>query len=298
MTGILLLDKESGMSSQKAVHKVRSLTGVSKAGHGGTLDPMACGLLPILLGSATKLSDFLLTGDKGYIAGLRFGFVTDTLDVTGQVLRSSDLRPKREQLEALLPRFTGELLQTPPMYSAISQGGQKLYKLARQGIEVERAPRRVNIRSLRLLEFSGEKALLEVECSKGTYVRSLVFDLGEALGCGACMSSLRRTMSAGFRVEQAHTLAQVEAAVQQDRLRELVLSPETLFEELPELEFPAFYQKLLFDGQRVLQRKLGSSLPTGAMARWKRDGAFAGLLRETQTSEGSALCVVWRETNE
>ena len=190
------------MSSQKAVHKVRSLTGVSKAGHGGTLDPMACGLLPILLGGATKLSDFLLTGDKGYIAGLRFGLVTDTLDVTGQVLRSSGLRPKREQLEAVLPRFTGELLQTPPMYSAISQGGQKLYKLARQGIEVERAPRRVNIHSLRLLEFSGDGALLEVECSKGTYVRSLVFDLGEALGCGACMSSLRRTMSAGFRVEQ------------------------------------------------------------------------------------------------
>ena len=198
------------MSSQKAVHKVRGLTGVSKAGHGGTLDPMACGLLPILLGGATKLSDFLLTGDKGYIAGLRFGLVTDTLDVTGQVLRSSGLRPKREQLEAMLPRFTGELLQTPPMYSAISQGGQKLYKLARQGIEVERAPRRVNIHSLRLLEFSGDGALLEVECSKGTYVRSLVFDLGEALGCGACMSGLRRTRAGGFDVRDALTIEEIE----------------------------------------------------------------------------------------
>ncbi len=298
MTGILLLDKESGMSSQKAVHKVKQLTGATKAGHGGTLDPMACGLLPILLGSATKLSDFLLTGDKGYVADLRFGLVTDTLDVTGQVQRECATRPTREQLECALSSFTGEQLQTPPMYSALSIGGEKLYKLARQGIEVKREPRRVTVRSIRLLQFQRDEAKIEVVCSKGTYIRSLIFDLGEALSCGACMSGLRRTMSAGFSVTDAHTLAQVERAVQQGRLSQLVLPPERLFEELPELEFASFYQKLLFDGQRVLQKKLGSNLPAGAMARWTRRGVFAGLLKETETGEGSALSVVWRCTHE
>ena len=282
------------MSSQKAVHKVKKLTGAAKAGHGGTLDPMACGLLPILLGSATKLSDFLLTGNKGYVADLRFGLVTDTLDVTGQAQRECAARPTREQLERVLPSFTGELLQTPPMYSAISIGGEKLYKLARQGIEVKREPRRVTVHSIKLLEFQKDEAKIEVFCSKGTYIRSLIFDIGEALSCGACMSSLRRTMSAGFSVTDAHTLAQVEFAVQQGRLSHLVLPPERLFEELPELEFAAFYQKLLFDGQRVLQKKLGSSLPAGAMARWMRRGVFAGLLKEIETGEGSALSVVWR----
>lgn len=293
--GILLLDKDPGMSSQKCVFKVRALTGARKAGHGGTLDPMASGLLPILLGNATKLSEFLLTGDKEYVAGVRFGVETDTLDVTGQVLAETPRRPTKEELEEALPFFTGEILQTPPMYSALSVGGEKLYRLARQGIEVERRPRSVAVHRLTLCSFTGEEAVLAVSCSKGTYIRSLIADLGHRLGCGACMSSLRRTASAGFHLRDAHTLTQLEEAAEEGRLEELVISPEDLFLSLPAAETSsAFYYKLLWDGQRVLQKKLGTRVGEGELVRWTRNGRFVGLLREIETEEGSALAAVWR----
>ncbi len=295
MTGILLLDKDPGMSSQKCVFKVRALTGARKAGHGGTLDPMASGLLPILLGNATKLSEFLLTGDKEYVAGVRFGVETDTLDVTGQVLAETSRRPTKEELEEALPFFTGEILQTPPMYSALSVGGEKLYRLARQGIEVERRPRSVAVHRLTLCSFTGEEAVLAVSCSKGTYIRSLIADLGHRLGCGACMSSLRRTASAGFHLRDAHTLTQLEEAAEEGRLEELVISPEDLFLSLPAAETSsAFYYKLLWDGQRVLQKKLGTRVGEGELVRWTKNGRFVGLLREIETEEGSALAAVWR----
>ncbi|MBQ6000058.1 MAG: tRNA pseudouridine(55) synthase TruB [Clostridia bacterium] len=295
MTGILLLDKDPGMSSQKCVFKVRALTGARKAGHGGTLDPMASGLLPILLGNATKLSEFLLTGDKEYVAGVRFGVETDTLDVTGQVLAETPCRPTKEELEEALPFFTGEILQTPPMYSALSVGGEKLYRLARQGIEVERRPRSVAVHRLTLCSFTGEEAVLAVSCSKGTYIRSLIADLGHRLGCGACMSSLRRTASAGFHLRDAHTLTQLEEAAEEGRLEELVISPEDLFLSLPAAETSsAFYYKLLWDGQRVLQKKLGTRVGEGELVRWTKNGRFVGLLREIETEEGSALAAVWR----
>ncbi len=293
--GILLLDKDPGRSSQKCVFKVRALTGARKAGHGGTLDPMASGLLPILLGNATKLSEFLLTGDKEYVAGVRFGVETDTLDVTGQVLAETSRRPTKEELEEALPFFTGEILQTPPMYSALSVGGEKLYRLARQGIEVERRPRSVAVHRLTLCSFTGEEAVLAVSCSKGTYIRSLIADLGHRLGCGACMSSLRRTASAGFHLRDAHTLTQLEEAAEEGRLEELVISPEDLFLSLPAAETSsAFYYKLLWDGQRVLQKKLGTRVGEGELVRWTKNGRFVGLLREIETEEGSALAAVWR----
>ena len=251
MTGILLLDKESGMSSQKAVHKVRGLTGVSKAGHGGTLDPMACGLLPILLGGATKLSDFLLTGDKGYIAGLRFGLVTDTLDVTGQVLRSSGLRPKKEQLEAMLPRFTGELLQTPPMYSAVKINGQPLYKLAREGKTVERKARPIEILDIRYEGSPAENEYaLTVKCSKGTYIRVLLEEIAEAMGQKGTMSALRRVAAGVYSEADAHTLEEIQAAKDAgpEALQALMLPVESVFASLPLLVADERVEQHLYNG--------------------------------------------------
>lgn len=295
MTGIVLLDKAAGISSQRAVHEVQRALGAAKAGHGGTLDPMAEGLLPVLLGSATKLSRFLLEGDKGYTAGLLLGCVTDTLDTTGTVLERRPVATTERQLSNALAQFRGQISQVPPMYSALSVGGKKLYKLARKGIEVERRPREVTIHRLELLHWDGREAAIAVDCSKGTYIRSLIADLGEALGCGACMSSLRRTAAAGFRVEDAFTQEQLEQAAQRGEAARCLIRPESLFEQLPALAPAPFFCKLLRDGQKVLQDKLGSALPESGMARLYIEDRFFGLLCETQADEGSALSLIWRE---
>ena len=295
VTGILLLDKATGKSSQRAVHEVQRALGASKAGHGGTLDPMAEGLLPVLLGSATKLSRFLLEGDKGYEATFLPGLVTDTLDTTGQELERRPFDLSAEQIEAALTPFRGQIEQVPPMYSAISIGGKKLYKLARKGIEVERQPRAVTIYALELLGWDGREARIAVSCSKGTYIRSLIADIGTQLGCGACMSGLRRTAAAGFSVADAVTMEQLERAVAEGGADALVIRPETLFEALPIVSPQPFFTKLLHDGQRVLQPKLGSDIPPQGMARLYHEGAFFGLLTESETPEGSALALSWRE---
>ncbi|NLT58243.1 MAG: tRNA pseudouridine(55) synthase TruB [Clostridiales bacterium] len=294
MTGILLLDKAPGISSQRAVHEVQRLCGAAKAGHGGTLDPMAGGLLPILLGSATKLSRFLLEGDKGYRAELLLGQVTDSYDTTGRVLERRPVAVTAEAFEQALAAFRGEILQVPPMYSALSVDGERLYKLARRGEQVERAARPVTIHRLELLLLEGERAVIEVDCSKGTYIRSLIHDLGAALGCGACMSGLTRTMAAGFSLAQAHTVEALTQAAAQGALPDLLIRPEALFAQLPALSPAPFFCKLLRDGLRVLQRKLGSDIAAGGMARLYVDGEFFGLLGEGPADEGSALFLIWR----
>lgn len=210
LSGILLADKPQGWTSHDVVAKLRRLTGVRRIGHAGTLDPMATGLLAVFIGRATRAVEFAEGHDKSYTAYLRPGITTDTLDTTGTVLESSGARPTRAELEAALGRFRGEIEQLPPMYSAIKQNGKKLYEIARAGGTVERRPRPVTIYRL---ECTGERDgdfVLEVECSKGTYIRTLCDDIGRELGCGACMSGLRRTRAGGFRVEDAHTLEEIE----------------------------------------------------------------------------------------
>jgi len=206
MTSLLLLDKPEGLTSFSAVARARRILGIKKAGHTGTLDPMATGVLPILLGGATRFSELLPSHDKAYVAGIRLGITTDTLDITGQVLEERPVSVTREEIEQALGQFRGKIRQVPPMYSAKSQGGQRLYELARQGIEVEREARAVEIFTLDLLD----EANIYVECSAGTYIRSLIDDLGRALGCGACMSSLRRTKANGYGIERCVTLEQLE----------------------------------------------------------------------------------------
>ncbi|MDR2686754.1 MAG: tRNA pseudouridine(55) synthase TruB [Oscillospiraceae bacterium] len=205
-SSLLLLDKPEGITSFSAVSRARRILGIKKAGHTGTLDPMATGVLPVLLGGATRFAEFLPGHDKAYLAGLRLGLRTDTLDITGGVLEERSANVTRGELEAALAGFRGKIMQTPPMYSAKSQGGKRLYELARQGIEVEREARAVEIYRLELLDGTS----ICVECSAGTYIRSLIDGLGNALGCGACMASLRRTKANGYGLERCVTLGQLE----------------------------------------------------------------------------------------
>ena len=210
VNGILLLDKDEGWTSQDCVSKLRGILGERRIGHAGTLDPLATGLLVVLVGRATRAAAFAEAETKEYVAAFRPGIVTDTQDITGNLLRSSDVLPSEEDVRAALPRFTGEIEQIPPMYSAIKINGRKLYDIARRGGEVEREARRITIHSIDYLGQENGDHMLRIRCSKGTYIRTLCHDLGQALGCGGCMAALRRTMAAGFRIEEAVTLERAQ----------------------------------------------------------------------------------------
>ena len=211
MNGILLVDKPAGWTSHDVVAKLRGVLGERRMGHSGTLDPMATGLLVVFAGRATRAVSFSENHSKCYEARLRLGLTTDTQDTTGTVLETHPVTVGADEVRAALEHFTGELLQLPPMYSALKVNGQKLYDLARQGKTVERKPRAITVYELELLEQSApDEFALRVVCSKGTYIRTLCHDLGQALGCGGCMAALRRTMAAGFRLEEAVTLERAQ----------------------------------------------------------------------------------------
>ena len=230
MNGIVIIDKPMDWTSQDVVSKLRGVLHTKRIGHGGTLDPMATGVLPVFVGRATRGVEFFEHAEKTYEAVLRLGITTDTEDITGTVLTESPVAVTEAQLEAALSKFRGDIFQIPPMYSAIKIGGQKLCDLARKGREVERKPRPVTIHALKLLSFDGEKATLRVRCSKGTYIRTLCKDIGEALGCGGCMEALRRTAAGAYTVEEAIPLQQlVEAEAPESFLRPV----DTMFTEYP-----------------------------------------------------------------
>ena len=214
MNGILLIDKPSDWTSNDVVAKLRGVLHEKRVGHAGTLDPMATGLLVVFVGRATRAASFAEAQDKRYLASLRLGMTTDTQDITGRVLTGGGAQPDEKRLRETLRQFEGEIDQIPPMYSAIKHQGRKLYEIARRGGEVERAPRRIRIDAIRLLGREGEDWRLDVSCSKGTYVRTLCHDVGKALGCGACMKSLRRIASGKLYIADALTL---DAALALDR---------------------------------------------------------------------------------
>ena len=248
MNGIIVIDKPSGWTSHDVVSKLRGLLRERRIGHGGTLDPMATGVLPVFVGRATRAVEFCESAEKEYLAGMRFGLTTDTQDITGRVLTESGSSVTAGELEAVLPRFTGELEQLPPMYSAVKVGGKKLYELARRGMEAERKPRAVTIRTLELTGWDGKDALLRVVCSKGTYVRTLIHDIGEDLGCGAAMSSLRRTRAGSFTLSDARTLEEVEAASQSGTADLLLRPVDSLFAALPRLTVTEEGEKRIRNG--------------------------------------------------
>ncbi|MBO4854380.1 MAG: tRNA pseudouridine(55) synthase TruB [Oscillospiraceae bacterium] len=210
--GIIVIDKPAGWTSMDVCAKLRGILQTRKVGHAGTLDPMATGVLPVFVGRATRAVTFAENGSKEYAAVLRLGLVTDTQDITGTVLSQQRISVTASDVAAVLPRFTGEIFQLPPMYSAIKINGQKLYDLARKGQNVERTPRAVTVYALELTEqISPTDFSLRILCSKGTYVRTLCHDIGQALGCGGCMASLRRTMAAGFTLSDSYTLEDVQS---------------------------------------------------------------------------------------
>ena len=212
-SGILIVDKPEGWTSMDVCAKLRGVFHERRIGHGGTLDPMATGVLPVFVGRATRAVEFAEKSDKEYIAGLKLGVITNTQDSSGEVLEERPVHVTREALESTLEQFRGDILQIPPMYSAIKINGKKLYELARKGREVERPARPVTIKALELLEQQGEDLYtIKVRCTKGTYIRTLCHDVGQALGCGGCMASLRRTMAAGFTFKDARTLEELQSA--------------------------------------------------------------------------------------
>lgn len=233
--GWLAVDKAAGMTSTRVVELVRRFTQAAKAGHGGTLDPFSEGLLPVALGRATKTSGMVLEGDKGYRCWLRFGAETDTGDPTGQVIASTGLTPREEDLRALLPRFTGEIDQVPPAHSAIHVGGVRAYTLARAGEAVEMPVRRVKIHRLALESFSGSMAVMDVRCGKGTYMRALARDIGRELGCLAHLTRLLRTATLGLSIEQAVSLDVIKEAAEQGRLAALLFPIDRVLADIPAL---------------------------------------------------------------
>ena len=280
--GIIIIDKPADWTSMDVCAKLRGILKTKKIGHAGTLDPMATGVLPVFVGQATRAVSYAESGRKEYVAGLRLGLVTNTQDTSGEMLRESPVTVTADELRSVLPRFTGDIQQIPPMFSAIKIGGKKLYELARKGQEVERASRAVTIYELEVLEQTGEgEYLLRILCSKGTYVRTLCHDIGEALGCGGCMSSLRRTMAAGFTLADAVTVDEV-----QQQGEALLRSVDSLFAHHPAYHIRhAKVEALCRNGNAFV---VHDDLPEDTYRVYGMDGTFLCLSRlekGTMTSE-------------
>ena len=286
MDGVLILHKEGGISSQAAVNRVKRILGVNKAGHTGTLDPMATGVLPVLVGRGVKASEFMLTSDKHYRATLRLGITTDTEDVTGEILSECERVPDEEEVRSAVSSFVGEYMQVPPMYSALKRGGEKLCDLARQGITVEREARAVTVHSIGVERLSEREYALDVHCSKGTYIRTLCKDIGERLGVGGVMSALSRVEASGFTLDDAVTLDALEKMSEAERAAK-VLPVERIFEKYPSVRLPEFFERLARCGLEIYLKKIGYSAGVGELVRMLgADGFFA--LGEVREFEGGA----------
>ncbi len=279
MTGIILIDKPKDFTSFDVVAKVRRICGEKKCGHSGTLDPMATGVMTILLGGATRFCELLPSHDKAYIAKLKLGTVTDTLDITGKVLEERTVTASAEDFVAACNDFRGEITQVPPMYSAISVNGRRLYDLARQGIEVERPERQVRIDKLDILNWDEKKNEYEiyVECSSGTYIRTLIADIGEKLNCGAVMTELRRVKANGFTIQETVTLEQLEKAASEGRATDLLISVEKAYSSYDSLTVTEAQAKRFSNGGDLLTERLKDCKGNGLYKVLGPNGNFLGL---------------------
>ena len=285
--GVLLVHKPQGITSFDVVARIRRLYGTKQVGHTGTLDPMATGLLPVLVGRAVKASEFLTEKDKEYIAGLRLGITTDTEDITGTILTQTDRIPEKETVLETAKTFVGDIMQVPPMYSAIKIGGEKLVDLARKGITVEREARPITVYELEI-DGNEKDYRMRVACSKGTYIRTLCVDIGAKLGCGGTMSSLVRTKTGGFTLENAYTLEDLESKTPEERSA-LLLPTETLFTHLQKFTLSDFYAKLSRNGCEIYQKKVSASFPLGTMLRICDKDGFYAIGEVTEYPEGTAI---------
>ena len=285
MTGIICLDKPRDMTSFMAVKRASRLLGVKKAGHTGTLDPMATGVLVIMLGHSTRFIELLPEHKKSYTARVKLGITTDTLDITGEVLSENPVNVTKEQLLSVAENFKGEILQTPPMYSALKKDGERLYDLARKGIEIEREQRQITIEKLEIYDFDGTEFSMDVTCSAGTYIRSLCDDIGKTLGCGAVMTDLRRTNANGFSIENAVTLEELEKLVSENKTESVITSVETALISYPEITVTTPQANRFHNGGALDYARLHGDYPAGIYRVYSPERKLLGLgeIKEDKT---------------
>ncbi len=279
MNGILCVNKPAGFTSFDVVAKLRGILRERRLGHGGTLDPMATGVLPVFVGTATRACDIMPDNTKSYRAGFRLGETTDTQDVTGTVLSRSGKPVGEDGLRAVIPGFTGDIMQLPPMYSAVQVNGQRLYDLTRKGVEVEREPRPVTVYEIDLISYDeiSREGIMDITCGKGTYIRTIISDIGERLGCGGDMTSLVRTSSGGFTLADCFTFEQIQQARDEDRLAELILPTERVFAKLPKIRLGEAQTRMYRNGVKLdLARVNGIRQGVTDYAVFGSDGAFIG----------------------
>ena len=280
--GIIIIDKPSGWTSMDVCAKLRGILHTKKVGHAGTLDPMATGVLPVFVGQATRAVSFAESGQKEYVVGLKLGLVTNTQDTSGETLGTHPASVTRTELEAVLPQFRGDILQVPPMYSALKVDGKKLYEIARRGGEVAREARPITIGELTVLGEVDGDYVLRVRCSKGTYIRTLCHDIGAALGCGGVMSALRRTAVGGYRVEDAHTMDEL-CALPREAAQRLLLPVDSLWPDAPQVTIGAKAERLARCGNPFTL-----SAPDGTYRIYTASGEFLLL---AQVTDGTAVTI-------
>lgn len=275
LSGLVIVNKEEGITSQGVVNRVKRIFGAAKAGHTGTLDPMATGVLPVLIGRGVKASEFMLTSEKHYGATLLLGVTTDTEDVTGEVLTECEVNLTEEEVLSAISRFVGEIMQTPPMYSALKVGGKKLCDLARRGEVIEREARPVTVYSIKAERINDRTYYLDVVCSKGTYIRTLCADIGASLGVGGVMKTLKRLSASGYTIDEAKTLSELEAMSDAQR-NSFIYPVEDVFKKYEAVRLPDFFARLAHSGLEIYLRKIKKDLPLGTIVRLEdQDGFFA-----------------------
>ena len=291
--GVIVVNKHAGVTSFDIVFKIKKLFNTKKVGHTGTLDPMATGVLPILIGRSAKASEYLTAHDKVYVAEITLGITTDTEDISGKILEKSNTLPAKEAFFKACEAMVGEIEQIPPMYSALKVDGKKLCDLAREGIEIERKARSITVYKIEPKCIDEEKGVYEmyVKCSKGTYIRTLCADIGKMLGCGACMSKLERVESGNFKIDDAYTVDELEKMTCEERISALAPT-ESLFIELDNVILPDFYARLARSGCEIYQHKIKSSYPIDTFVRMSDKNGFFALGQVRQYENGTAIKAV------
>jgi len=281
INGIINIYKEAGFTSHDVVAKLRGILKQKKIGHTGTLDPDAVGVLPVCFGNATKLCDMLTDKSKEYRACMLLGETSDTQDASGTILSRTPVNVGKEEVREAVMSFIGEYDQIPPMYSALKVNGKKLYELARQGVEIERKPRRVEIHHIKIEEIDLPRVTFSVGCSKGTYIRTLCADIGDRLGCGALMETLQRTRVGSFHIEQALKLSQIEELVRENKLEQYVIAPDAVFEEYESLMVMPEFDKVLLNGNKLYFKQIRAVRKRFEDGEWTRvyasNGTFTGV---------------------
>lgn len=288
LSGLVIVNKEEGITSQGVVNRVKRIFGVSKAGHTGTLDPMATGVLPVLIGRGVKASEFMLTSGKHYGATLLLGVTTDTEDVTGTVLTEAEVNCTKEEVLSAIAGFVGEIMQTPPMYSALKVGGKKLCDLARKGETVEREARPVTVYSIDARRINDREYYLDVVCSKGTYIRTLCADIGASLGVGGTMKALRRLSASGYKIDEARTLSELEAMSDSERAG-VVYPVEDVFKKYELVSLSDFFARLARAGQEIYLHKIKKDLKLGDVVRIADKNGFFAVGEVREYEDGPAI---------